>query len=86
MYVWIQTLTTECMSLRGSILPIKCDLTVREDIEAMFSLIREKLLGVDVCVNNAGLALDAPIIDRDGHYDDWEVMWQVRVRIVLPTI
>ncbi|XP_011432073.1 dehydrogenase/reductase SDR family member 11-like [Crassostrea angulata] len=76
----LQTLTTECMSLRGSILPIKCDLTVREDIEAMFSLIREKLLGVDVCVNNAGLALDAPIID--GHYDDWEVMWQVNVRAV----
>lgn len=50
----------------------------------MFSLIKEKLLGVDVCVNNAGLALDAPIID--GHYDDWEVMWQVRVRIVLLTI
>ena len=70
------------MSLRGSVFPIKCDLTRREDVETMFSLIKEKLLGVDVCVNNAGLALDAPIID--GQYDDWDVMWQVRVRRVSP--
>lgn len=66
-------LMIECMLLCGSIFFIKCDLIVWEDIEVMFSFIREKLLGVDVCVNNVGFVLDMFIID--GYYDDWEVMW-----------
>lgn len=66
------------MALPGSIIPIKCDLRIREDIETMFCVIKEKLMGVDVCINNAGLALDAPIID--GGYDAWEEMWHVSVR------
>ncbi|XP_048763449.2 dehydrogenase/reductase SDR family member 11-like isoform X4 [Ostrea edulis] len=76
----LQTLATECMALPGSIIPIKCDLRIREDIETMFCVIKEKLMGVDVCINNAGLALDAPIID--GGYDAWEEMWHVNVRAV----
>ncbi|XP_048763448.2 uncharacterized protein LOC125671651 isoform X3 [Ostrea edulis] len=77
---FVTTLATECMALPGSIIPIKCDLRIREDIETMFCVIKEKLMGVDVCINNAGLALDAPIID--GGYDAWEEMWHVNVRAV----
>ncbi|XP_062589641.1 dehydrogenase/reductase SDR family member 11-like [Saccostrea cucullata] len=76
----LQILAKECMSLRGCVIPFKCDLRDRESIEAMFCKIKEKMMGVDVCINNAGLALDAPIIG--GNYDQWEEMWQVNVMAV----
>ena len=37
---------------------------------------REKYGGVDVCVNNAGLAHEAPLLS--GSTDDWRDMIEVR--------
>ena len=40
---------------------IRCDLAKEEEILAMFAAIKSEFGGVDVCVNNAGLAHDAPL-------------------------
>ncbi|KAK3089340.1 hypothetical protein FSP39_002839 [Pinctada imbricata] len=58
--------------------PIKCDLRDRDDITRMFKEIKETHGGIDVCVNNAGLALESPILDGDP--DLWDEMWKVNVR------
>ncbi|KAJ8306133.1 hypothetical protein KUTeg_016678 [Tegillarca granosa] len=63
------------LSSKDSYLPIKCDLRKKEEIMNMFKQIKDKWGGVDVCINNAGLALDSPIIDGDT--DQWENMWEV---------
>ncbi|XP_071505738.1 dehydrogenase/reductase SDR family member 11-like [Diadema antillarum] len=45
----------ESESWKGSVAPKQCDLSNSAEIEGMFSWIKEKFGGVDVCVNNAGL-------------------------------
>jgi NADP-dependent 3-hydroxy acid dehydrogenase YdfG len=56
-------------------MPVTCDLRKQDDIMDMFKKIMERWGSVDVCINNAGLALDAPIITGD--VESWENMWQV---------
>ncbi|XP_052787979.1 dehydrogenase/reductase SDR family member 11-like [Mya arenaria] len=47
---------------KGSLTPIMCDVSKEGQIQAMFEQIRSQLGGVDVCVNNAGLSHDAPLL------------------------
>ena len=61
----------------GEILPVKCDLRQKDDIEKMFHTIKDHWGGVDVCINNAGLALGPSIIEGDS--DEWDNMWQVLI-------
>ena len=44
---------------------IRCDLVKEEEILAMFAAIKTEFGGVDVCVNNAGLAHDAPLLSGE---------------------
>ena len=37
-------------------IPYRCDLSNEEDILSMFSAVRSQHSGVDICINNAGLA------------------------------
>ena len=46
-----------------------------DEIKAMFSLAKSQFGGIDVCVNNAGLAHDAPILS--GSTADWKNMLEV---------
>ncbi|XP_050403644.1 dehydrogenase/reductase SDR family member 11 [Patella vulgata] len=73
----LKTLAESVSCERGEVLPIRCDLRKEEDIAAMFVEIKNKWGGVDVCINSAGLALDAPIIDGDSQ--QWKNMWEVNV-------
>ena len=45
----------------GLVRAVKCDLCKEEDILSMFSAIKSEFGGVDVCINNAGLAHVAPL-------------------------
>ena len=63
-------------SVRGSVHAILCDLSNEEDILAMFASIKAQHGGVDVCVNNAGIALSGALL-VDGSTSVWKQMMAV---------
>ncbi len=54
---------------------MRCDVTKEEEVLEMFEKIKAQTGGVDVCVNNAGLAHDAPLLA--GATSDWREMIEV---------
>ena len=61
---------------KGSLTPICCDVSKEEEVLAMFDKIKKDVGGVDVCVNNAGLAHDAPLLSAST--EDWRHMLEVK--------
>lgn len=76
--VLFQKLASECLSegLSGILLPFKCDLTNEEEILSMFAAIKQQHGGVDVCINNAGLAHPDSLLS--GKTSGWKSMLDVR--------
>ncbi|CAH1263761.1 DHRS11 [Branchiostoma lanceolatum] len=66
----------------GRLYPVKCDLTVEAEIRAMFDNIESEHGGVDVCINNAGLATKDRILS--GSMDAFRTMTDVN--ILAPTL
>ncbi|XP_051962486.1 dehydrogenase/reductase SDR family member 11-like [Xyrauchen texanus] len=75
----IEKLATECISggFSGTLIPYKCDLSEEEQILAMVTWIKAQHQGIDVCINNAGLALPEPILS--GKTSGWRTMMDVNV-------
>lgn len=75
----IQKLSAECQSagLSGVLVPFKCDLTNEEEILSMFTAIKAQHKGVDVCINNAGLAHPESLLN--GKTSGWKNMLDVNV-------
>ncbi|KAM9318133.1 dehydrogenase/reductase SDR family member 11-like [Pholidichthys leucotaenia] len=75
----IQKLAEECQreGLSGVLVPIKCDLNNEEEILSMFSVIKEQHKGVDVCINNAGVAYPEPLLS--GKTKGWKDAFNVNV-------
>jgi len=61
----------------GKMFPVKCDVSQEVDVLAMFKYIKEKFGTLHVCVNNAGLAHNAPILSGDTN--EWKTMFDVNV-------
>ncbi|GFY52573.1 hypothetical protein TNIN_268421, partial [Trichonephila inaurata madagascariensis] len=61
----------------GKLVAIKCDLTQESEIHALFGEIRKTFGRLDVCINNAGLSHDAPLLT--GTTSDWRNMLDVNV-------
>ncbi|RXG54088.1 Dehydrogenase/reductase SDR family member 11, partial [Armadillidium vulgare] len=59
----IKSLSENLKGSKGSLLPLKCDLTKEADIRNVFDTIKKELGGVDICVNNAGLTNGKGILD-----------------------
>lgn len=72
-----QKLAAECQSAGypGTLIPYKCDLSNEEEILSMFSAIKTLHQGVDVCINNAGLARPEPLLS--GKTEGWRTMIDV---------
>lgn len=72
-----QKLAAECQSAgySGTLIPYKCDLSNEEEILSMFSAIKTLHQGVDVCINNAGLAHNEPLLS--GKTEGWRNMIDV---------
>lgn len=72
-----QKLSAECQSAgySGTLIPYKCDLSNEEEILSMFSAIKTLHKGVDVCINNAGLAHNEPLLS--GKTEGWRNMIDV---------
>lgn len=75
----IETIAEELKDEKGSVLPIHCDLRNTEEIIAMFKTIRQNsdFGGVDVCINNAGCALNAPLAKGDEEL--WRTMLELNI-------
>ncbi|XP_030008613.1 dehydrogenase/reductase SDR family member 11-like isoform X2 [Sphaeramia orbicularis] len=75
----IQKLAAECQTsgYSGVLVPFKCDLNNEEEILSMFSAIKSQHQGVDVCINNAGLAHPEPLLN--GKTSAWKNMLDVNV-------
>ena len=54
---------------------MKCDVRKEEDILSMMSAIKLQFGGADICVNNAGLGNDAPLLS--GTTEQWREMLEV---------
>ncbi|ORU93743.1 MAG: hypothetical protein A6F71_09015 [Cycloclasticus sp. symbiont of Poecilosclerida sp. M] len=59
----------------GKLLAVKCDVSKEEEVKATFQRAQAEFGGVDVCVNNAGLAHNAPLLS--GATSDWKNMLDV---------
>ncbi|KAM5215966.1 dehydrogenase/reductase SDR family member 11 isoform 1-T1 [Hipposideros larvatus] len=75
----IEELAAECKSAGypGTLIPYRCDLSNEEDILSMFSAIRCQHSGVDICINNAGLARPDTLLS--GSTGGWKDMFNVNV-------
>ncbi|XP_063348626.1 dehydrogenase/reductase SDR family member 11-like [Pelmatolapia mariae] len=75
----IQKLAAECQNAShpGVLVPLKCDVSKEEEILAMFAAIKKQHKGVDVCINNAGLAHAEPLLN--GKTSGWKNMMDVNV-------
>ncbi|XP_053423962.1 dehydrogenase/reductase SDR family member 11 isoform X4 [Nycticebus coucang] len=71
----IEELAAECKSAGypGTLIPYRCDLSNEEDILSMFSAIRSQHSGVDICINNAGLARPDSLLS--GSTSGWKAMF-----------
>ncbi|XP_063308133.1 dehydrogenase/reductase SDR family member 11 isoform X2 [Pelobates fuscus] len=78
----IEKLAAECQSAGypGTLIPYKCDVSNEEEILSMFSAIKTLHQGVDVCINNAGLARPEPLLS--GKTEGWRTMIDVNVLAV----
>uniref|UniRef100_A0A3B5BBN0 Dehydrogenase/reductase (SDR family) member 11b n=1 Tax=Stegastes partitus TaxID=144197 RepID=A0A3B5BBN0_9TELE len=76
---WFQEVAAECKKAgyTGVLVPIKCDLSKEEKILSMFAAIKEQHKGVDVCINNAGLARPDQLLN--GKTGGWKTMLDVNV-------
>ena len=71
-----QALATELEGTAvGKLVAVKCDVKKEEDIKATFEVAKKEFGGVDVCVSNAGLAHNAPLLS--GSTEDWRDMLEV---------
>ncbi|XP_077021174.1 dehydrogenase/reductase SDR family member 11 isoform X2 [Tamandua tetradactyla] len=75
----IEELAAECKSAGypGTLIPYRCDLSNEEDILSMFSAVRSQHSGVDICINNAGLARPDTLLS--GSTSGWKDMLNVNV-------
>ncbi|XP_064614297.1 dehydrogenase/reductase SDR family member 11-like [Liolophura sinensis] len=73
----LEALRDELKGEPGAVLPIQCDLRKEDEILAMFEKIKVTWGGVDVCVNNAGMNRNAPLLS--GSTDDWRHIIDVNV-------
>ena len=71
----IQELAGKLEGEKGSFLPFKCDIKNEDEILAMFAEIKKQYGGLDVCINNAGLAHQANLLD--GETEKWRDIFEV---------
>ena len=58
-------MSSQLSGATGKIVAMKCDLRNEEEIKSVFVAIKAQYGGVDVCINNAGLSHQTPILTGD---------------------
>jgi NADP-dependent 3-hydroxy acid dehydrogenase YdfG len=57
--------TLAASGFADKLLSYKCDIGKEDEVEKMFQWIQEKVGGVDVCINNAGIAVGEPLLESN---------------------
>ena len=63
--------------LKGAAVPARCDVTKLDDVEALALLAEKELGGVDLVVNNAGVAVGGRV--GEVSIEDWR--WQISINL-----
>ena len=61
----LEELASKLKDEKGEVCPYQYDLRKEDDIISMFKLIKEKFGTIHVCINNAGLAHNASLLDGE---------------------
>ena len=61
----------------GKLVAMKCDVCNEDEIKSVFSSAKDQFGGIDVCINNAGLAHNARLLTGDTK--DWRNMLDVSI-------
>ena len=59
---------------------MKCDVCNEDEIKSVFSSAKDQFGGIDVCINNAGVSLNAPLLTGDTK--DWRNLLDVIIHCV----
>ncbi|XP_066958201.1 dehydrogenase/reductase SDR family member 11-like [Macrobrachium rosenbergii] len=73
----VEALSKDLKGNPGTLFGVKCDLTKDADVENLFSVIKEKYKGVDICINNAGMSYNNSLLD--GSTKEWREMLNLNV-------
>ena len=71
----VQSLSQELSSESGKLVARRCDVRQEQEVKEVFQFARTQFGGVDVCVNNAGLAHKTPILS--GNTEEWREILEV---------
>ena len=74
----LEATAAEFKNLGVKALSVKCDMSSKEDIEALVATTMKEFGRVDILVNNAGLTWGAPTLDFP--LDKWEKIFDVNVK------
>ena len=82
-------MSKEVTGAPGKIVARKCDVSKEEQILALYDSIKTEYCGADVCINNAGLSHNSPLLN--GLTEDWREIMEVtftcvHVHVVLMTL
>ena len=72
-------MAAELSDSSGKLYPMKCDVRNEAEIKAVFEYGKSTLGGIDVCINNAGVAHDAPLLSANSATEDWRNMLEVKL-------
>ena len=78
---FLQSLAESLKHNKGSLTAIQCDVSKEDQILSMFEKIKTQFGGVDVCVNNAGLGHNAPLLT--GSTEMWREMFDVKHYVLI---
>ena len=68
-------MSKEVAGAPGKIVARKCDISKEEQILALYDNIKTEYGGADVCINNAGLSHNSPLLS--GLTEDWREIMEV---------
>ena len=68
----------ELETLGVKVLPVQCDMAVKEDIDNLVDTTMKEFGKIDILVNNAGVTWGAPTLDFP--LDKWDKVFEVNVR------
>ena len=70
-------MSSQLSGASGKIVAIKCDVCNEEEIKSVFAAAKTQFGGIDVCINNAGLSHQTPILT--GHTDHFKEILEVGI-------